>query len=118
MRQGDLYIFRIDDFPKGEKYKNTMCEKGQLALGEVSHHDHRIDVLDKVNVFKIKGFDALSFLDVKENCKILHGLEKDYTGPTPDNDYHWSIDLKKGKYITGIVEETDWIAKTIRKVVD
>lgn len=26
--------------------------------------------------------------------------------------------LDPGKYVTGIVEETDWLTKTIRRVVD
>jgi hypothetical protein len=117
-RQGDVYIFRVDEFPKGEGKQDELTIKKQLALGEISGHAHAFEETAPVELFKIDAFEELTFIDIKENCKLIHGLLPGYENKTIDNDYHWSIDLKKGKYISGIVEETDWITGTIRKVID
>ena len=117
-RQGDVYLFRIDAFPKGERHQDSLTKNCQLALGELSHHNHYFEDALAVDLFKSNGFDGLTFVDVKSDCKLLHGLERGYHGPTTDNDYHSEIIIKTGQYVTGIVQETDWLTKTIRRVID
>lgn len=117
-RQGDVYIFRIDSFPSGERKEDNLTKNKQVALGELSGHNHYFAEAEAVDLFKIDGFDGLTFIDAKENTKLIHGLIKGFKGKESDQDYHWSVDIEKGKYVTGIVEETDWITRTVRRVVD
>lgn len=114
-RQGDVHIFRVDSFPKGDRFENELTKNKQVALGELTGHHHWAPEAD---VFKIKGLDALTFLDVKKPSKLVHGLDSNFKGTTPDEEYHNEILLREGKYVTGIVEETDWLTRTIRKVID
>lgn len=120
--QGDVVIFEIDEFPEGARVQDALTEKFQLALGELSGHNHYFeDGGAAVDLFKIDApeFNGLSFFETKQPAKLVHGLIKGYQGREADQDYHSEIVLKEGKkYITGIVQETDWIAKTIRRVVD
>jgi hypothetical protein len=118
LRQGDVYIFRIDEFPEGDKKQDELTKNGQVALGELSGHHHHFDDSAAVDLFKLDAFDGLTFIDIKKNTKLIHGLIKGYKGKESDQDYHNEINLKEGKYITGIVEETDWLTRSIRRVVD
>lgn len=119
--QGDVAIFEIDEFPNGEKFQDELTKKGQLALGELSGHNHAFEDNAAVDLFKIKGadFEGLSFFETKQPVKLIHGLIKGFKGKEADQDYHSEIELKGNKkYITGIVQETDWLTRTVRKVVD
>jgi hypothetical protein len=117
--QGDVVIFEIDNFPAGEKYQDELTNKGQLALGELSGHNHAFEDRSSVDLFKIKGYDGLSFFETKKPATLTHGLIKGFKGKEADQDYHSTLLLKEGKkYITGIVEETDWLTRTVRRVVD
>lgn len=118
MRQGDCYIYRVDQFPEGEIFQDEMTLKKQVALGELSGHNHAFDSGAAVDIFKIKGFDGLTLVDAKEDSDLTHGCIQGFKGKESDNDYHWSLKVPKGKYIVGIVPESDWISKTIRRVVD
>ena len=119
--QGDVVFFSVDAFPKGEFIKDDQTEKGILAYGELTGHAHEIENLDSVEVFKIinKAYsNALIGLNVKKEISIRHGKMTGWQGSEPDQDYHKSVTLKPGKYITGIVEEYDPFLKISRRVTD
>lgn len=118
--QGDVVIFQIDDFPEGKRVQDELTKKGQLALGELSGHNHAFAEPELVNLFKVDSpeFNGLSFFQVNKPTKLVHGLIKGFKGKEADKDYHSEILLKEGKYITGIVEETDWLTRTVRRVID
>lgn len=117
--QGDVVIFKVDAFPKGERKQDELTTKGQLALGELSGHNHCFDNTSAVDLFKLDKFPGLTFIEAKKNAVLRHGLIKGFKGKEADQDYHSEITLREGeKYITGIVEETDWLTKTVRRVVD
>jgi len=118
--QGDVVIFKIDDFPEGIRIQDELTKNHQLALGELSGHNHYFAEPEVVDLFKVNDpqFDGLSFFQVDRPTNLVHGLIKGFKGKEADKDYHSEITLKEGKYITGIVEETDWLTKTIRKVID
>ncbi len=119
--QGDVVIFEVDSFPEGERTQDELTGKGQLALGELSGHNHAFEDMKSVDLFKIKDskYEGLTFIRTHTDSKLVHGLIKGFKGREADKDYHSELLLKGGKnYITGIVEETDWLTKTIRKVID
>ncbi len=120
--QGDCVLFEIDEFPEGNRVQDDLTKNHQLALGELSGHNHAFeDGANAVDLFKIDAleFNGLSFFETKTDAKLVHGLIKDFKGREADTDYHSEITLKQGKkYISGIVQETDWIAKTMRRVID
>lgn len=118
--QGDVVIFEIDEFPEGNRVQNELTEKHQLALGELSGHNHYFADPTSVDLFRIdkKEYEGLSFFQVDKPTALVHGLIKGFKGREADKDYHSEITLKEGKYITGIVEETDWLTRTVRRVID
>lgn len=119
--QGDVAIFEVDEFPGGERFQDELTKKSQLALGELSGHNHAFDNAAAVNLFKIKDprFFGLTFVETKEDAVLTHGLIKGFKGKEADRDYHSEVTFKGGKkYITGIVEETDWLTRTVRRVID
>lgn len=119
--QGDVAIFEVDEFPSGERFQDDLTERGQLALGELSGHNHAFTDMAAVNLFKIKEprFSGLTFVETKRDAVLEHGLIKGFKGKEADKDYHSEVTFKGGKkYITGIVEETDWLTRTVRRVVD
>ena len=113
--QGDIVIFGIEILPKN-LIEDAQTKAGILARGEASGHAHQLDDLDNGQVFK--GNNGLLYVDVKRTLKIVHGRARDFTGKEGDHDYHNPVTLDPGLYSIGIVEETDWISKTIRKVID
>jgi hypothetical protein len=118
--QGDVVIFQIDEFPKGKRTQDALTKKGQLALGELSGHAHAFADNSAVDLFKIDGqlYQGLSFFEVKTPAKLEHGRIAGFTGREADADYHAVQEIPPGKYMTGIVPETDWLTRTIRKVID
>lgn len=118
--QGDVVIFKVDEFPEGTRFQDELTKKHQLALGELSGHNHAFAEPEAVDLFKVQGttYEGLSFFEVKKPTNLVHGLIKGFKGREADRDYHSEITLKEGKYITGIVEETDWLTRTVRRVVD
>lgn len=118
--QGDVVIFEVDEFPQGNRIQDSLTKKHQLALGELSGHNHYFADPEAVDLFKIEGkeFEGLSFFQVDKPTNLVHGLIKGFKGREADKDYHSEITLKEGKYITGIVEETDWLTRTVRRVID
>lgn len=117
--QGDVVIFRVDSFPAGERKQDALTKNSQLALGELSGHNHYFDDSGAVDLFKLESHPGLTFIQTKKPAALIHGLIKGFKGKEADKDYHSEISLKEGeKFVTGIVEETDWLTKTVRRVVD
>lgn len=118
--QGDVVIFKIDEFPEGTRIQDELTKNHQLALGELSGHNHAFTEPMNVDLFKIddEKYSGLSFFKVKKPTILEHGLIKGFKGKEADQDYHSMLTLKEGNYITGIVEETDWLTRTVRRVVD
>lgn len=118
--QGDVVIFKIDEFPEGIRIQDELTKNNQLALGELSGHNHYFETPKSVDLFKIQEnkYTGLSFFEVKQPTNLIHGLIKGFKGIEADQDYHSCLTLKEGKYITGVVEETDWLTRTVRKVID
>lgn len=119
--QGDVVIFEVDAFPEGDRAQDELTKNNQLALGELSGHNHAFDQGAAVDLFKIDKpeYAGITFVETKEDVILTHGLIKGFKGREADKDYHSEVTFKGGKkYITGIVQETDWLTKTIRRVVD
>lgn len=120
--QGDVAIFEVDEFPQGTRIQDELTQRHQLALGELSGHNHYFpEGSEAVDLFKMEGeeFKGLSFFETKKEAELVHGRIIGFKGKEADQDYHNSMFLKPGKkYVTGIIPETDWVTKTIRKVID
>lgn len=119
--QGDVCIFKIDEFPKGKRVQDALTKKSQLALGELSGHNHYFADPTAIDLFKIDDgkFQGLSFFQTNKPAVLVHGLIQGFEGKEADKDYHSEVTLKEGeKYVAGIVQETDWLTKTMRRVVD
>lgn len=119
--QGDVCIFQIDDFPEGSRTQDALTKKHQLALGELSGHNHYFADPEAVDLFKIDEpkFQGLSFFQTNKPATLVHGLIKGFGGKEADKDYHSEINLGAGKkFMAGIVQETDWLTKTVRRVID
>lgn len=118
--QGDVCIFRVDELPTEGLLVDKQGENGILAYGEASGHAHQFDVLERVEVYKSEKpeLQGLRLIRVKDTVKLVHGRARDFVGKEADHDYHNPIELPPGNYVTGIVQETDWLTRTIRKVID
>ena len=118
--QGDVLLYKIDEFPSGQRLVDQQCADLTLAYGELSGHSHTFATDGEVDVFKIEGAETsgLVFVDVKKESTLIHGRDPKFLGVESDLDYHSELKLPPGRYITGIVEETDWLTKTIRRVQD
>jgi hypothetical protein len=117
--QGDVCIYTIDQLPEGERIQTKQTKEQVLAYGELSGHCHKLHS-DNVEMFTSNDpkNTGLIFFELKEEAKITHGRIEGFTGTEPDHDYHHPITLAPGMYVTGVVKETDWLTKTIRRVVD
>lgn len=118
--QGDVVIFEVDEFPQGIREQDELTSNQQLALGELSGHNHYFNETEAVDLFKINvpEYVGITFVEVKKETPLIHGLIRGFKGTEADKDYHSELKLPTGKYITGIVEETDWLTRTIRRVAD
>lgn len=120
--QGDVVIFEIDEFPDAPRAQDELTKNHQVALGELSGHNHYFsEGSEAVNLFIVDRpeYEGLKFADVKKDTPLVHGLIRGWQGKEADQDYHSEVTLKEGKrYMFGIVEETDWLTKTIRRVMD
>lgn len=133
-RQGDVHILKLDEFPKGKRVVDEQCRKRHLAYGELSGHVHEIQItaellgvlgkiqkeIQALEVFKILDgtYDRYFFLDVKNPVMLRHGKIEGFHGKEADQDYHHSGVIEPGKYVVGIVQETDHVNQVIRRVVD
>lgn len=119
--QGDVVIFEIDEFPEGARIRDEQTKEVTIAYGEVTGHAHYFEDPTTVDLFKIdkSEFNGLCFFEVSKENQLIHGRARNFGGIEPDQDYHNKVEFKPGqKIMTGIVTETDWVTKTIRKVVD
>lgn len=117
--QGDVCIYEVDEFPEGTRVDDEQTKDRILAYGELSGHCHAFAEPEAVDVFKTKEYPGLCMIEPIRETPLEHGRIKGFTGVEVDTWYHKPVILKPGtKYITGIVEETDWITRTMRKVVD
>lgn len=119
--QGDLCLFKVDAFPEGKRVVDQQCKDKTLAYGELSGHAHQFENSANVDVFKIDmpEYEGLIFVEPKSDVILRHGRDRNFKGKEADLEYHNEILLKQGELIiTGIVEETDWLTKTIRRVID
>ena len=133
-RQGDVHILKLEEFPKGKRVIDEQCRKRHLAYGELSGHVHEITLtsellgilsraqkeIQSVEVFKIQDgiYDRYFFLDVKNPVVLRHGKIEGFHGKEADQDYHHAGVIDPGKYVVGIVQETDHVNQVIRRVVD
>lgn len=116
--QGDVHIGKLDSFPDGNRVIDDQCKRGILAFGELSGHVHELEDLSAVEVFRLEQYKDLVFIDVKETVNLRHGKQLDFKGREADQDYHKKVSLPPGKYVSGIVPETDHLTGVIRRVVD
>lgn len=114
--QGDVCFYKVDSLPSG-LVQDNQTRNAILAYGEASGHAHQFDDMDAVEVFKDPESNLI-YLNVKRRASISHGRARDFVGREADHDYHNVIFLDPGLYSTGIVEETDWLTRTIRRVID
>lgn len=118
--QGDVQIFEVvSELPDGKRFQDELTKNNQLALGELSGHNHYFDDSSAVDLYKVEGYDQFTFIETKKDATLIHGLIKGFKGKEADKDYHNEIVLPGNrKYVTSIVEETDWITGQIRRVID
>lgn len=119
--QGDVAIYEVDEFPAGKRIKDEQVKEATLAYGEVTGHAHYFETPEVVDLFKVdkSEFNGVCFFEVSVECKLIHGRAKNFGGIEPDQDYHNKVVfLPNRKYMTGIFQETDWISKRIRQVID
>jgi CBS-domain-containing membrane protein len=114
--QGDVCFYSVKKLPK-ELVQDQQTKLGIFAYGEFSGHAHQLVELDAAEVFKDPESNLI-YLKVNRRVGIAHGRARDFVGKEADHDYHHVVSLDPGLYSTGIVEETDWLTKTIRRVVD
>lgn len=120
--QGDVCIFEVSDFPEDREAADQQTTNAILAYGEASGHAHQFTDVATQTVFRSKGdqFKKQLFIEPKApKLTLVHGRARDFEGKEADHDYHNPLTLPGDrKYMTGIVEETDWISRTIRQVID
>lgn len=114
--QGDVCFYSVSMIPNN-LITDNQTKLGILAYGELSGHAHQFVDLDAVEVSKYAE-TGLLYINVKRRVGVSHGRARDFVGKEADHDYHNVIFLDPGKYCAGIVEETDWLTKTIRRVAD
>ncbi len=114
--QGDVAFFKVSKLPNGLT-EDMLTKQGILANGTMSGHAHQVSDHTNAMVFKDPS-DGLLYLEVTAPVDITHGRTRGFEGKEADFDYHKPVRLAPGLYAAGIVEETDWISKTVRKVID
>lgn len=121
--QGDVCFYSVDRIPEGLG-EDQQTKLAILAYGEFSGHAHQLidpetGGLPSEDVVEVrKAGDGLIYLNVKRRVGVVHGRARDFTGKEADHDYHNVVYLEPGLFATGIVEETDWLTRQIRRVVD
>jgi hypothetical protein len=96
-RQGDIYIDKIDQVPKGAR-KLDHCV---LAEGEVTGHMHQVVDLETAELY-VKG--GKQYLNVKAESAVV------------SHDEHGPVTLPKGTY--SVWRQREYTPKKIRYVTD
>ena len=99
-RQGDVLLREVTNIPEAAQ-RSEPKERIILAYGEVTGHCHRIEELDKVDVFI--GAKGEMYLRVKEAVEVIH-------------EEHSAIALPAGNYLRVIQRE--YAPSEIRNVAD
>lgn len=113
--QGDTVYFKVDSLPE-KLTEDAQLKRGIIAQGSGSGHSHSFEHAERVALYR--GEDGLLYADVREPTRVVHGRAPGFQGTEADHDYHNPVSLPAGIYAIGIVEEVDWLTKTIRRVVD
>jgi hypothetical protein len=100
IRQGDVYLIPVSEFPKNIKIVNRENERIILAKGEVTGHHHAIKN-KSANLFK--SLDETLFLEVTENVELEH-------------EEHSAIEIEPGLY--KMIPQREYHPLEIKKVVD
>jgi len=117
--QGDVCIFEVDEFPTGTKIENKQTEDKVIAYGELSGHCHAFAEPENVELKMLEEYPGMCLIEPLKETNLEHGRIKGWVGDEVDTWYHKPVTFKPGKkYITGIVEETDWITRQMRRVID
>lgn len=97
--QGDVVMKKIEALPKGDA---AVQSDRVLAWGEVTGHKHQVVNEPGVEVLRI--MDRLYVKALKEF--------------TVRHEEHDPVVVPPGIWEIGIVRETDWLTRTVRKVAD
>jgi hypothetical protein len=110
--QGDVIFKRIEMLPQGKRLPVPEdLRQGILAYGEVTGHRHQL--MDST------AFDAFIILNkvyiqVNKEMLLQHGMGKELKGVAE----HQSQVILPGVYQVDGAIETDWLTRTIRRVID
>jgi len=96
IQQGDVLIQKVNEV-KGKKLKHLT-----LAEGEVTGHSHKITEGD-ADLYEHEG---TLFLSVKSDKAVL------------THEEHHAVEIPKGDYKIGIVQEYDHFAEEAKNVAD
>lgn len=96
IRQGDILLIPIKQFPKGLKEKDKV-----IARGEVTGHNHRFES-KQVNVFADE--EGNQFADVRSPSKLIH-------------EEHGELEIPVGKFKIVLQREFD-VMEGARQVMD
>lgn len=117
IRQGDVYLFRVDQLPKGMEEAKPIGKNHALAFGEATGHAHCVPAKDcrlfvanealnkQAKEYGINDNRAVThgLRIVVDNTKLLHGTPaKGFRDPD-----HEPIDLPAGDYIVMRPKEYD-----------
>lgn len=114
--QGDIAFFKAAALPEG-LIQDASTKVGILAAGTQSGHAHQVEDLAAATVY-VDPKSGMRWLDVTAPVRITHGRKRGFEGKEADLDYHNPVTLEPGIVAAGVVHETDWLAKTIRQVID
>lgn len=101
-RQGDVFIERVAELPKG--LKEVKADKGRtvLAYGEVTGHAHALPAASS-KLYRGKDAGFTSYLKVMKKCDLRH-------------DEHGAIALSPGNY--AVTTQMEYAPNELRAVAD
>ena len=101
IRQGDVFLEKIESLPNGLKPVKQKKKKIILAYGEATGHHHAIEEIEKVDSFI--DADGNLYLDIKEDTVLTH-------------QEHSEIKLPVGVYV--VTTQREYSPEEIRNVRD
>jgi len=99
IRQGDVLLCPINEFPTGLKIKDKV-----LAYGEVTGHSHRFEASDDEVLVSVTK-DGTQYVEVLKPAQLIH-------------EEHNNVDVDEGKYVVRQQREYDTQVQAPRRVVD
>lgn len=97
IRQGEVMLIRINEFPKKLKEKDKI-----LAYGEITNHKHRFET-NQVQVFADES--GQQFVQVKKPSQLIH-------------EEHQALEIPKGNYKVVLQREFDMVENFAKQVLD